>query len=76
MVCYVSKEGRRLVPKTQVESILELYHQSLLYGGHMGSQKMYHLLNKFFIWKGMRKDIEEYTKKCPVCVYDKTNYQP
>ena len=45
---YVDAKHRRFVPQSRVKPLLHAYHESMLYGGHMGDTKMYSLLNKFF----------------------------
>lgn len=52
--------------KDDIETIMDLYHQTLL-GGHLGIEKMYKTISKFFKWNGMTNDIKNYVKKCPVC---------
>lgn len=55
-----------LKEKEDIEKIMELYHQTLL-GGHIGTEKMYKTISKFYKWNGMTNDIKNYVKKCTVC---------
>lgn len=45
---------------------MKLYHKSLL-GGHIGRDKMYKTISKFYKWDNMIEDIKNYVQKCPVC---------
>ncbi|KAK9401689.1 hypothetical protein NXF25_010045 [Crotalus adamanteus] len=40
--------------------------------GHFGFVKTLHLVRRQFWWPGMRKDIEEYVKRCHLCAQAKT----
>lgn len=55
-----------LKEKEDIDDIMDLYHQTLL-GGHLGAEKMYKTISKFYKWDGMTNDIKNYVKKCPVC---------
>ena len=41
-------------------------------GGHFGAEKTYERISRKYRWKGMKKQIEEYVKKCETC--QKTKY--
>ena len=43
---------------------MEWYHTYLV---HPGSTRMLSTIQRIMHWHGMRKDIEEYVKKCDVC---------
>lgn len=60
-----------LKEKDDIEMILKLYHKSLL-GGHVGGEKMYKTISKFYTWNGMVEDIKLYVKKCAICEKTKT----
>lgn len=47
-------------------SILWTYHDSTL-GGHRGMNKTCDSIRKVFYWEGMKKDIEDYVRKCDIC---------
>lgn len=60
-----------LTEREDIELILDLYHKSLL-GGHLGRDKMYGTISKFYKWDNMTKIIENYVKKCAICEKTKT----
>lgn len=55
-----------IIEREDIEKILNIYHKSLL-GGHIGSEKMFKTISKFFKWPNMQNDIKEYVKKCSIC---------
>lgn len=57
--------------KEDIDKIMELYHKSLL-GGHVGFDKMYKTISKFYKWQNMSEDIKNYVKKCAICEKTKT----
>lgn len=60
-----------IVERDDMNTILELYHNSLL-GGHAGRDKLYKTISKFYKWEGMREDIANFVKKCLTCKKTKT----
>jgi hypothetical protein len=40
-------------------------------GGHQGSSRTYKKLSQLYTWKGMKKDIKEFIKKCELCQKNK-----
>lgn len=60
-----------LTEKDDIDTILNLYHKSLL-GGHIGSEKMYKTIAKFYKWNNMGNDIKSFVKKCTTCEKTKT----
>jgi hypothetical protein len=60
------------VKRDEVGSILQKYHDDPLFGSHQGRDKMLAAIQKNFYWFGMKKDIEDYIKKCEIC----TKYKP
>lgn len=62
------KQGRYrvLLPTTLVVMILKYYHDSVM-GGHLGQLKTYHKVARQFYWKGMRRDIQAYVRRCVLC---------
>jgi hypothetical protein len=46
--------------------LIVAFHSSPI-GGHSGVNTTYHKIKKFFHWKGMKQDAEEYIKQCAVC---------
>lgn len=55
-----------LTEREDIEQILKLYHESLL-GGHVGRDKMYKTIKKFYRWDKMVEDIANHVKKCSIC---------
>lgn len=55
-----------LKERDDIDTVLNLYHKSLL-GGHVGSEKMYRTICKFYKWDNMQKDIKTFVSKCSVC---------
>jgi len=51
--------------------ILQESHDSVL-GGHRGMDKTYQAIRLHYQWQSMRKDVEEYVKKCAKCQMNKT----
>lgn len=60
-----------LVEKGDIDNILNLYHKTLL-GGHIGADKMFHTISKFYKWDNMAQTIRDYVKKCEIC--EKTKF--
>lgn len=46
--------------------IMETVHDSSI-GGHSGIHGSYQKAKKYFYWKGMKKDIQEFVEACDVC---------
>lgn len=46
--------------------VLEICHSSPL-GGHMGYWRTLHKIRQNYVWLGMRKDIRDFVRSCPVC---------
>ena len=53
-----------VVPKEFRERILVLGHEKC---GHLGGEKVAHLVGKHFIWPGMSREILEYCASCETC---------
>uniref|UniRef100_A0A2S2QW04 RNA-directed DNA polymerase n=1 Tax=Sipha flava TaxID=143950 RepID=A0A2S2QW04_9HEMI len=53
------------------QSIIKEYHENPL-GGHQGTTRTFNRLHAQYHWKGMRQQIKDYIKKCPVCQKNKT----
>lgn len=65
-----SKETRQL--------ILNDFH-NLPTGGHAGINRMFNNIKKYYFWSGLRKEVENFVKKCDECQrykYSKINKQP
>jgi hypothetical protein len=48
------------------QSLIEAMHSSAI-GGHSGLRATYHRLKKIFYWPGMKKEVETWVSRCPVC---------
>jgi RNase H-like domain found in reverse transcriptase/Reverse transcriptase (RNA-dependent DNA polymerase)/Integrase zinc binding domain/Chromo (CHRromatin Organisation MOdifier) domain/Integrase core domain len=59
---------RIFVPQQRslISELLNIYHDNPQ-AGHWGVEKTLELLQRKFKWSGMRADVEEYVKTCPVC---------
>lgn len=55
-----------IIEKEDIDTILDLYHKSLL-GGHIGADKMFNTISKFYKWDNMAQTIRDYVKKCDTC---------
>lgn len=55
----------------EIQKVMEEHHGSLM-AGHYGMAKTYESIKRKFDWKGMKKDIEQYVKSCPICQKTKT----
>ena len=53
-----------VVPVKLSQLILKLAHDEL---GHNGTARTYALVKRMFYWKGLKKDVEIYIKKCMTC---------
>ena len=56
-----------MVPKPLVQYLLYEAHESM---SHPGSLKMYMFLHQRYYWYSMRKDINNYIKKCLACQFN------
>lgn len=57
----------------QIRNLIETYHNNPLLGGHYGPAKMLSKLKLDYIWKNMRKEVFEYTRKCVKCQLNKAH---
>ncbi|PNF23780.1 hypothetical protein B7P43_G16801 [Cryptotermes secundus] len=55
---------------SEKESIIREYHESLI-GGHTGISRTYERLKPYVSWPNMRRDIENYVRKCASCQRNK-----
>ncbi|UYV67118.1 hypothetical protein LAZ67_4003958, partial [Cordylochernes scorpioides] len=67
--------NKYLVPPEDRDSILHLYHDDPLSGGHSGFLRTYHKLRQRFYWYKMKNDIRSYIASCPVCQQVKFKYK-
>lgn len=62
----VLKDVQKIINNESKQIILNDFHL-LPTGGHAGINRMFHNLKRYYYWKGLRKDVEEYVKKCDDC---------
>ncbi|KAH9134953.1 hypothetical protein AeRB84_019408 [Aphanomyces euteiches] len=55
-----------VIPLTMIRTVLELYHDSSL-SGHFGVTRTADRVKWIGYWKGWRKDVSDYCKKCLPC---------
>lgn len=52
--------------RSLIGELMRLYHDDE-HAGHWGVEKTLELLKRKFQWKGMKEDVEDYVRTCPVC---------
>jgi len=52
--------------------VLKEFHDNSL-GGHQGMVRTYQIISQQYYWKGMRRQIKEYIRKCQTCQKNKTS---
>lgn len=64
------KQGcqRFVVPESLKVPVMELFHSSLVFGGHPGPRGTVTHIRRYFYWEGMDKVVESYCRNCAVCV--------
>uniref|UniRef100_A0A1Y1KT95 RNA-directed DNA polymerase n=1 Tax=Photinus pyralis TaxID=7054 RepID=A0A1Y1KT95_PHOPY len=69
-------EAQLVVPRSKVEEVLKLYHDSPL-AGHYGVDKTYQRVASRYYWPTLRRDLEKHVKVCLQCQrYKPTNLKP
>ncbi|UYV79043.1 hypothetical protein LAZ67_17000846 [Cordylochernes scorpioides] len=63
------------VPDEHRTSLLSLYHDDPLSGGHSGFWRTYYKMKQRFSWRGMKNDIRKYVASCPTCQNIKFKYR-
>jgi hypothetical protein len=58
------------IPRELVPLIMGSYHTTIL-GGHQGSKKVEKDLKRKFFWKNMKSTVQEASRKCVPCLYNK-----
>lgn len=74
----VIKDVQRIDDLEARQIILNDFH-ILPTGGHAGINRMYNNVRKYFFWTKLRKDVEEFVKKCDSCQrykHGKHNLEP
>lgn len=67
-----SEEAQFVVPKQNVITILQTYHDDPT-AGHYGINRTINRIAKRYFWTRMRKDISDYVGKCVACQQYKAN---
>ena len=60
-------DKREVLPKGRLQNILSAFHSNPITGGHFGTEKTYQKIAQRYYWKGMKKEIDDYCKKCEKC---------
>lgn len=60
-------ESRICVPRNQRRQLLQIYHDSLLHGGHFGEFTTINKLLPLYYWPSMTTDIKQFVKTCLQC---------
>lgn len=73
-ICIVLLEPRMvIVDKDERLKLVEKYHNDPMYGGHCGQKRLLKKLKSFYYWKGMSRDVAQYTRQCHNCQINKIN---
>jgi transposase InsO family protein len=56
---------RLILPSSAREGVIRRCHEAV---GHMSLHKTLECVREAYLWAGMRKDIKEQLKKCPICL--------
>ncbi|KAF2068562.1 hypothetical protein CYY_010112, partial [Polysphondylium violaceum] len=64
--------GKVVVPKVKkvIDKIIAYFHNFRI-GGHFSLIKTYDLIYRYFVWTGMKDDIDSYIKSCHICCVSK-----
>ncbi|KJE98320.1 hypothetical protein CAOG_09214, partial [Capsaspora owczarzaki ATCC 30864] len=62
----IKRDDRVFVPEHLRPQILRYRHDAAT-AGHCGNRKTLELVQRDFVWPGMRKYVEQYVHTCPVC---------
>ena len=64
--------SRVVMPRTMRREAISRCHDTAT-GGHFYFWKTYNTVKKYFIWPGMRKDVQNYCRACHVCATKKND---
>ena len=56
-----------VVPEVKVPEVLDMMHDSVMFGAHMGVERTMAKLRARFWWPGMYKDVRAYIASCDKC---------
>ncbi len=71
-VCWEQFRDVVVVPKSYRKRVLVVAHERL---GHLGGEKTLGMINKYFVWPGMSKDVFAHCRGCEQCQM-KSRYVP
>jgi transposase InsO family protein len=73
IIYHISKNGtkQKIVPRKLIPSILNLYHDDPINGGHLGINKTLKKISLIYYWDKMKKDITEWINSCIACQHGK-----
>ena len=60
-------KNKEVLTRSRVPVILQIYHDNPNSGGHFGRDKTYAKISDRYYWYGMKKEVEDYIKKCRKC---------
>ena len=68
-VVYYTGNGntRMMVPPECRKEIVETIHNL----GHFGNKRTHNSISRFYYWPGMRKQVNEWVRDCPICMTNK-----
>jgi len=69
----VEKNYVPLVPKSLQHSLLCMFHGPPAQG-HQGAERQYMDMKQHVYWSGMKRDVEDFVKKCDACQRHKRSY--
>lgn len=58
---------KQVVPKELRKQIMEDAHKGPL-SGHTGTSKTLHRIVRNYYWPGMKRDVDNYIRRCPICL--------
>lgn len=70
----VVKDVKQVESKEVRQLILNDFH-NLPTGGHAGTNRMFNNIRKYYFWSGMKKDVENFVRKCNECQKQKYSIQ-
>ena len=68
----LSKSGRPVVPPSMRKCVITEYHKN----GHVGSEKLFSIMQSGFYWPGMRKYLNNHVATCKICGQCKVGTTP
>lgn len=63
----IRKHGKTYVPRRYRFQVMDLFHSHIVFGGHFGSKKTWEKIEATYTWPQLRKDVENFIKRCEAC---------